>query len=221
MRKTVNYQQGFSLVEIILASVIIGLLLGGVLKGSQVLESSKLDNAIEQFEKTSTAFYAYQDRFNRIPGDDGDLNTLQSRGERWSQITLAGNNNGRLSTNLQQTFTGYGENSSFWQHLRAAGFLNGDPSLKFDDALPRNAFGGSVGITNAVIAGGLSGLKICMSQVPGYSAIALDEQLDDGLVNTGRMRSTHGDEGYDTPPSSQAISVPYDKTLQYTLCLQI
>ncbi|MDO9450951.1 MAG: prepilin-type N-terminal cleavage/methylation domain-containing protein, partial [Rugosibacter sp.] len=58
-----NKQSGFTLVEIAIVLVIIGLLLGGVLKGQELINSAKVKNMINDFRSTSTFIYAYQDKF--------------------------------------------------------------------------------------------------------------------------------------------------------------
>ncbi len=63
-------QQGFTLVEIAVVMVIIGLLLGGVLKGQELINSAKVKSVINDFRNTSTHIFAYQDRFRAMPGDD-------------------------------------------------------------------------------------------------------------------------------------------------------
>ncbi len=63
-------QQGFTLVEIAIVLVIIGLLLGGVLKGQELINSAKVKNFASDMRNISTFIYAYQDRFRSLPGDD-------------------------------------------------------------------------------------------------------------------------------------------------------
>ena len=65
-----NRHQGFTLVEIAVVLVIIGLLLGGVLKGQELINSAKVKNVIGEFRNVSTYVFGYQDRFRAMPGDD-------------------------------------------------------------------------------------------------------------------------------------------------------
>ena len=65
-----NRQSGFTLVEIAIVLVIIGLLLGGVLKGQELVNSAKVKNFVNDFRGISAFVYAYQDRFRATPGDD-------------------------------------------------------------------------------------------------------------------------------------------------------
>lgn len=221
-----NQQSGFTLVEIAIVLVIIGLLLGGVLKGTELIENSKVKRAVSELNGITAALYSYQDRFQHLPGDDGpNLATLTARGGPWSGVTAAGNNNGVLVATAAATFNPAAESLGFWQHLKAAGFIAGDPADTGITALPRNAFGGLIGIT-AVAVGGpatnqISGRIVCLSQVPGKSAAALDTQLDDGNGDTGKMRAFLGTSGTNTAPSNTSLAVPYSETSEYTICMQM
>jgi prepilin-type N-terminal cleavage/methylation domain-containing protein len=222
--RNLRAQSGFTLVEIAIVLVIIGLLLGGVLKGAELIESSRVKKAVGDINGTSSAYYAYQDRFQRIPGDDAPIATLNARGAAWQPVTLAGNNNGALLVALAQTWNGGGEQAALWQHLRAAGFISGNTAAIGAAALPRNAFGGLVGITTPPIgnpASPLNGVKVCLSQVPGKAAAALDTQVDDGNSDAGRMRATVSAAGANTVPALAAGPAAYSEDAVYTICTQI
>src|SRR5260221_67237 len=62
--------QGFTLVEIAIVLVIIGLLLGGILKGQEMITQAKIKNVIADFSGISAAYHGYVDRYKKIPGDD-------------------------------------------------------------------------------------------------------------------------------------------------------
>jgi prepilin-type N-terminal cleavage/methylation domain-containing protein len=65
-----SQQSGFTLVEIAIVLVIIGLLLGGILKGQELINSAKVKNIANDFRVIPTYIYAYQDKFKSLPGDD-------------------------------------------------------------------------------------------------------------------------------------------------------
>src|SRR6266576_5010763 len=69
-RPMTNRRQGFTLVEIAIVLVIIGLLLGGILKGQEMITQAKIKNVIADFSGVSAAYHGYVDRYKRIPGDD-------------------------------------------------------------------------------------------------------------------------------------------------------
>lgn len=217
-------QSGFTLVEIAIVLVIIGLLLGGVLKGQEMIENGKIKNGINDMNGVSAAYNSYIDRFRRLPGDDGGplgtVGSLQARGGAWTGITAAGNNNGVLAIPAGQTFTATAgtEGLAFWQALKAAGFITGNPSDTGINAVPRNAFNGLTGVGTGVtpLAPGVAVMSVCLSQVPGKAARAIDTQFDDGVPNTGSVLATLGVVGVNTFPGAAAAT--YNDSNIYTIC---
>jgi len=212
-------QKGFTLIEIAVVLVIIGLLIGGILQGTELIDNSRIKKAGGDFQGIATAYVSYQDRYQRLPGDDGNTAAIQARGGDWATVT-GGNNNGALFARRTQTFTGGDENDQFWQHLRAAGYISGDASLVTLASLPRNAFSGLMGVTTEAVQGGLGGIKLCMSQVPGKSASALDLQTDDGSPDSGSLRANVGVTGTNTAPAVAAVGT-YTEDNEYTICKQL
>ncbi|HEY4998029.1 MAG TPA: prepilin-type N-terminal cleavage/methylation domain-containing protein, partial [Usitatibacter sp.] len=68
-----SQQSGFTLVEIAIVLVIIGLLLGGILKGQELINSAKVKNIANDFRVIPTYIYAYQDKYKSLPGDDANV----------------------------------------------------------------------------------------------------------------------------------------------------
>src|SRR5438093_8442221 len=68
-------EMGFTLVEIAIVLVIIGLLLGGILKGQEMITQAKIKNVINDFNGVTVAITSYQDRYRAIPGDDRNATT--------------------------------------------------------------------------------------------------------------------------------------------------
>ncbi|MBA3058548.1 MAG: prepilin-type N-terminal cleavage/methylation domain-containing protein [Gammaproteobacteria bacterium] len=216
-------QSGFTLVEIAIVLVIIGLLLGGVLKGQEMIENAKVKNGVNDMNGVSAAYQSYIDRFHRLPGDDGaaagGLALLQARGGSWATITAAGNNNGLIAIAQNQVFTGGGEGTALWQALKAAGFVAGNPADAAAAALPRNAFNGLTGVGLGVTpTTGAARLSVCLSQVPGKAARALDTQLDDGIANGGAVLATVGAVGVNTNPLAAVVGGVYNDDNIYTVC---
>ncbi|MCH9742227.1 MAG: prepilin-type N-terminal cleavage/methylation domain-containing protein [Proteobacteria bacterium] len=212
-------QKGFTLVEMAIVLVIIGLLLGGVLKGQELIENSRIKNAVNDLKGISAAYNAYFDRFRQVPGDDGPLATLTARGGNWTTVTLAGNTNGVLDITLAQTFTAGGEGGAFFAHNRAAGFLSGNPALAATVAtLPRNAFGGLIGVTGGTAYGfPANGRYVCMGSVPGKAARSIDATMDDGVLNTGSIRGDIGATNV-APTAAASATATYDDAQTYTIC---
>src|ERR1700752_3599912 len=67
--KNMRKQTGFTLIEIAIVLVIIGLLLGGVLKGQELITSARVRNLISQQDGIKAAYFGFLDRFRALPGD--------------------------------------------------------------------------------------------------------------------------------------------------------
>jgi prepilin-type N-terminal cleavage/methylation domain-containing protein len=212
-------QRGFTLIEIAIVLVIVGLLLGGVLQGQQLIENSRVRAAVNDFKSISAATTSYLDTYSRLPGDDGNLANLTARGPNWAPLLLAGNTNGVIeAASANMLSTPAGEGLAFWYHLRTAGFIPGSVIETGVDALPTNPFGGVIAITNqsaTIIPGGMP--VLCMSGVPGAAAAAIDTQMDDGVTNTGNIRAAAN--AIATPAA--AVAGPYGPNTAYVLCYKM
>ncbi|MFZ4536572.1 prepilin-type N-terminal cleavage/methylation domain-containing protein [Propionivibrio sp.] len=181
-------QSGFTLVEIAIVLVIIGLLLGGVLKGQEMVDNAKIKNVVNDMKGVSAAYYSYLDRYKAVPGDD-ILASTHFTG------AVNGGGNGAI-TGVYSAVTplaAAAESNNFWQHTRMAGFMNGSATATV--ALPpNNAAGGFLGVQSQVSAAGgstygMTGPVVCAGSVPWKIAQAVDAQLDDGDSATGNVRA--------------------------------
>ena len=222
-RKTPRSQAGFTLIEIAVVLVIIGLLLGGVLQGQQLIENSRVKSATNDFNGIAAAAFSYQDRYGRLPGDDP--NAAATRGDSWASVPAPTATQGNGILNVSANIFAPGdtdENALFFQHMRAAGFIQGDSAESGLGALPQNPFGGLISVTSE-LTNGMSGLKVCMSQVGGSAAIALDTQLDDSAPDNGRLRATLSAAGAHTVPvtANADSATAYSEDAVYTFCYRI
>ena len=210
-------QSGFTLVEIAVVLVIIGLLLGAILKGQELIENSRVKNAVNDMNSVKAATFGYLDRYKSLPGDDGPVGTLQARGSAWTGITVGGNRDGTVAATTNPFAAPAGEHLGLWQHLRAAGFLTGNPTDTGAAALPKNAFSGVTGIAQLTTQmNNYNNRVICMSQAPGKAATALDNQLDDGRPDGGSVRATLQAGTANTAPGAAAAT--YSEDQRYTVC---
>ena len=85
-----NTQKGFTLIEIAIVLVIIGLLLGGVVKGQEMISSSRARSVISQQDGIKAAFFGFQDRYRALPGDYGAADSNINCG---ASPCMNGNNN--------------------------------------------------------------------------------------------------------------------------------
>ncbi|MDD2742594.1 MAG: prepilin-type N-terminal cleavage/methylation domain-containing protein [Rhodocyclaceae bacterium] len=182
-----NKQGGFTLVEIAIVLVIIGLLLGGVLKGQELITQAKIKNIANDLNGLSAAVYGYQDRYKKFPGDDDQAKA------RWgATVTKEGGGDGVVGATgvaalLDCVTTDKDvENCRFWQHLRLSGFIGGDSASTLP---PQNAAGGVLQVQAGAL--GLAGLTICTPNLLGKIANAIDAQFDDGKPGTGQVRGTN------------------------------
>jgi len=111
-------QNGFTLIEIAIVLVIIGLLLGGVLKGQELIQSARVRNLISQQDGIKAAYFGFLDRFRAVPGDYNQAST------NIAGAVGNGNNNGRIEPNGTGGST-IDEHIAVWEHLSKAGFING------------------------------------------------------------------------------------------------
>src|SRR5512135_3484654 len=141
-------QKGFTLVEIAIVLVIIGLLLGGILKGQEMITQAKIKNVVNDFNGIAAAMNSYQDRYRALPGDDLNAST------RWSGAS-SGDGNGVFGTPGTDFYNitpgapaSAKENNWFWWHLRLAGFVGGstDATASSSVAQPANAANGIMGV---------------------------------------------------------------------------
>ncbi len=224
-----NRQQGFTLVEIAIVLVIIGLLLGGILKGQEMITQAKIKNVIADFSGVSAAYHGYQDRYRAIPGDDPNAGT------RWTTGTAAvsGNGNGVVAGTYNNTCptvvaAGTPESCLWWDDLRRAGFVSGNGPQQ-----PFNAVTGQIGVqtgdgaaapgpTMLNIAGGngFVGLIMCSANLPDKIAIAVDTQMDDGQSNQGTVRALIQSAPNPNIGTGQVATATYAETGTnvYTLC---
>ncbi len=225
-------QSGFTLVEIAIVLVIIGLLLGGVLKGQELINSAKIKGLANDLNGISAAVYGYQDRFKALPGDDPTAAT------RWGAATTSGDGNTGLAAGATlhafNSATAAHETRLFWQHLRLAGFIGGDTT---STAQPLNSVGGITGVQfgagSQAVGAGLPGLVVCQTNILGRIAESLDNQLDDGNPSGGSVKSwtqaglvaaDGATTGVDiTVAGAVATAASYvdDGTTMYTVCKKV
>lgn len=175
--QNIQKQKGFTLVEIAIVLVIIGLLLGGVLKGQELIENAKLKSVKADSDNIISAIYGYQDRFNALPGDDGASSTNVTGAAIATNGTV---NNGVVEGNFNSV-TALDESAELIDQLRRSGFISGGSGL----AKPSSSYGGVIGVTSN--AAGTSGLAVCQTGLSVEQMGIVDNKYDDGVANTGTV----------------------------------
>ena len=213
-----SQQSGFTLVEIAIVLVIIGLLLGGILKGQELINSAKAKSLANDFRNVPVYIYAYQDKFRAIPGDDCNAQAHVGSTATNSGACGAGTaGNGRIDGAWNAS--GTEESVLFWQHVRLAGLATGDTTVGGGAYFPTNADGGRIGVSSSRPFSADTTFNgsyfLCSSGIRGQFAKQIDIQIDDGKTETGSLRV--GVAAATTPTLTTAIvdSDVYDVCLAF------
>ena len=182
-------EQGFTLVELSIVLIIIGLILGGVFKGQSLIDSARVRSLSTEISGIRTAWFSFQERYRSIPGDFSSART------QIDSSAVPGNGNGRVDDSR--------ERAGVWQQLALAGFITGN----YDGAqsavgsatdlecgpqtCPKNPFNGFYKITysaQALESTGPAHEIYTGDQIPVNILLQLDSKLDDGRADSGRFR---------------------------------
>ncbi|TAN75110.1 MAG: prepilin-type N-terminal cleavage/methylation domain-containing protein [Gallionella sp.] len=222
-------QSGFTLIEIAIVLVIIGLLLGGVLKGQELINSAKVKNLASDFKNIPVFVYGYQDKFKALPGDDkAAVNHVAA--------TTNGDGNGVINGNWNDPAATLSEAVNFWQHVRLAGLAPGPTATTDATYMPTNTVGGTIGIQSGTTDTTKTPIKdlsapavairgsyiICSSGILGKFVKQLDTTMDDGNTATGSMMAgvaTAAGIPMTASPLTGAGAI--DDALAYTVCMGI
>jgi len=183
-------KKAFTMVEMAIVLVIIGLILGAVMKGQELINNAKQKRYYSLEREIVASVLTYYDKFNAYPGDDpqaqkhlNDTNTKNGDGDGHIEGGFIYN----CSDNTKET-------CALWEHLRLANILSGNGV-----ANPRNPYGGSVAINYYAISGKYANW-IAFSNIPIATARSIDEKYDDGVYNTGSIRASKDYSSTTTEP---------------------
>ena len=207
-------QSGFTLIELAIVLVIIGLLLGGVLKGQELINSAKVKNLVADFKNVPVYIYGYQDKFKALPGDDDAAKTHLGASATNSSGPTLGYIDGKWDSE-----TATEDSVLFWEHVRLAGLAPGPTSVGTDVAafVPKNSNGGRVGVSSVPPISGMTGSYfVCSSGIDAKFALQMDITMDNGNTTTGSVRATSNPSTATSAPSAEAITAA--TTGIYTVC---
>lgn len=187
--KREKFQGGFTLVELAIVLVIIGIILGAVLKGQELINNAKIKRLYNQYREVMAALYTYYDKYGYFPGDDPTASS------RWGASVTNGNGNGLIAVaagstipNFACTATG-SEQCDLWAELRLANIISGSGFTN-----PTNPYGGGVAVsyyTMPAVGAGSTALTahwIHFQNVPYDVCQSIDRVYDDGNAGTGSIR---------------------------------
>lgn len=182
-------QSGFTLVEIAIVLVIIGLILGGVLRGQALIDSARVRSLTAELSGIHSAWISFQERYRAIPGD------FSKAAAQIDSAARTGNGNGRVDDDR--------ERAGVWQQMALAGFIRGS----FDGSqsaagsatdtdcgpgtCPKNPFNGYYKISfssQAADASSMAHELYTGDQIPVGILAEMDLKMDDGRANSGRFR---------------------------------
>jgi len=188
-------QKGFTLIEIAIVLVIIGLLLGGVLKGQELINTARVRALNNSVDGITAAWFSFQDRYRGFPGDYSQA-AVNLPGVTTAAPANAGN--GLVDTSEERAFV--------WTHLQAAGYITGsfDGTPVAEDeyrcdltTCPDNGFGAGMNLSYTTQSKGAPAADahelITGGGIPVEVLAELDRKVDDGRPLTGAMQL--GDDG--------------------------
>lgn len=220
-------QDGFTLVELAIVMMIIGLLIGGILKGQELMENARVTSTIAQIQSYESATTSFRDIYNAFPGDmvnaddrvpncDAGNNCVPGTGN--SIVGTPGN----LGTFQGAVTTGGNaaaeEPVQFWRHMLLADLISGvstTTTLAWGETHPSAKIGGGFhvghGDGGAVGAGNPSGhflvLQNPVNDDPGTTAgqnplspvraDQIDRKMDDGMPDSGYVLGHGATSGTD------------------------
>jgi prepilin-type N-terminal cleavage/methylation domain-containing protein len=212
-------QKGFTLIEIAIVLVIIGLLLGGVPKGQELITSARVRNMISQQDGIKAAYFGFLDRYRALPGD------YAAAEQNIKDASAHGNGNGQIEPNATAVNGSVSNEPTLaWEHLSKAGFINGSyiysSGSVVDASTPKNPYSGYLQLiyddkySDSGTAPFRHNLKTG-SQVPVNILAEVDRKIDDGNPLGGAFRfSTYSsateencvDRGAGTTPPSWKVA---------------
>jgi prepilin-type N-terminal cleavage/methylation domain-containing protein len=189
LKKRVKNIPGFSLVELAIGIVIIGIILSFTLKGYEVYEEAKLHSVISQVEQFRLAHFNFVERYGALPGDF-------SQASQFIDKSLPnGNGNGYIDWGyLNQP----SDSNYYWKHLTQTNLLiqpltpQGTPSSKL---------GGIFTVEHALVAdrpgiwyllGEINANNNTGGLLTPQQAYFLDKKYDTGNPDTGHIRPRTG-----------------------------
>ena len=218
-------QTGFTLIELAIVLVIIGLLLGGVLRGQELINSARVKSLTRDFQNTQVYLYGYQDRFRSIPGDDGNAAVRLPGPPAATPAPVATRNNGLIDGAWNDASAAGTDAILFWQHVRLAGLAPGPTVLGAPAFEPVNSNNGRIGIQSLAAAPPITTMTgsyaVCSDLIVGRDALQIDTTLDDGETSTGNIHARPTGVAPAAAMTSANMALAANVNAQYTVCMAL
>ncbi len=202
--------KAFTLVELSIVLIIIGLIIGGVLVGQDMVNAAKSRSTVAQLEKTQTAVNTFREKYGQLPGDydlaSANLSeTTQDGDGNGSIYELAGLPVAAPTTVADGASTN--EYSLFFAHLSLANLMSGAYDGSKTAVVPGSNFPKPKTGTGAMMVySHTDGLNYCHiglieTTAPEIvtagvlrpdEAYAIDNKMDDGRPQLGIVRAKGG-----------------------------
>lgn len=130
LNRNTESRAAFSLVELSIVLVILGLLSAGITAGKNLIRAAELRSVTVEFDTWITATRTFQNKYLALPGDIANAQSFwgtDSGGCPNGSIgdgTCNGNGDGIILTSALGGNIGM-ENNRYWQHLALAGLIEG------------------------------------------------------------------------------------------------
>ena len=203
-------QLGLTLLELAVVLVIIGLLVGGLMAGQELVTGARVRNLLAQQDGVKTAYFGFVSRYGSPPGDYARANTtIPGIDDATEACGLPTPNRGNGDGNLRIALAN-GEFILAWEHLSRAGFITGSyvctgNTVVSSSSVPTNPYGQYLQLIFDGIYAGSGGMSQhnlkTGGQVPSYILGEADRKVDDGNSLLGSFRGSTFTTGDPTDPA--------------------